>query len=173
VTPFVQLDWITRFPKAKKLVGYAGLGASVHLSGKTHRGGRITKQGRRDLRWIMIQAAWIAVEKHPFWKARFETLAYRIGRLKAIVAIVRKLLVVVWHVLTERVADRNADPEMVAFKLMLWSWKLDKNKRSGLTTRQFVRYHLLRLSLGHDLTHIKRTSKTYGLALKPELDPVS
>jgi transposase len=27
---------ITRFPSAKKLVGYAGLGASVHDSGETH-----------------------------------------------------------------------------------------------------------------------------------------
>src|SRR5574342_83988 len=39
---------ITRFESAKHLVGYAGLGASVHDSGQTHRGGRITKQGRKD-----------------------------------------------------------------------------------------------------------------------------
>ena len=32
---------ITRFPSAKHLVGYAGLGASVHQSGETDRGGRI------------------------------------------------------------------------------------------------------------------------------------
>jgi transposase len=38
---------ISRFPSPKKLVGYAGLGASVHDSGKTHRTGRITKQGRK------------------------------------------------------------------------------------------------------------------------------
>ena len=32
-----------RFPTAKKLVGYAGLGAKVHSSGQTHRTGGITK----------------------------------------------------------------------------------------------------------------------------------
>ena len=41
---------ITRFPSSKQLVGYAGLGAGVHDSGKSHRDKGITKQGRRDLR---------------------------------------------------------------------------------------------------------------------------
>ncbi len=56
---------ITRFPSAKHLVGYAGLGASVHQSGETSRGGRITKEGRSDLRGVMVEAAWVAVEHHP------------------------------------------------------------------------------------------------------------
>src|SRR5512133_2539012 len=36
---------IMRFPTPKKLVGYAGLGASVHDSGESHSTGRITKAG--------------------------------------------------------------------------------------------------------------------------------
>jgi transposase len=56
---------ITRFSCAKKLVGYAGLGASVHDSGETHQGGHMTKEGRRDLRGVMVEAAWVAVEQHP------------------------------------------------------------------------------------------------------------
>lgn len=86
---------ITRFSSAKKLVGYAGLGASVHDSGETHQGGHITKEGRRDLRGVMVEAAWVAVEHHPHWKAQFERLTRRIGKQKAIVAIARKLLVTV------------------------------------------------------------------------------
>ena len=35
---------VTRFPSAKHLVGYSGLGASVHPSGQTRRTGGITKQ---------------------------------------------------------------------------------------------------------------------------------
>jgi transposase len=42
---------VTRLGAAQQLVGYAGLGAGVHSSGKTHRTGRITKEGRRELRW--------------------------------------------------------------------------------------------------------------------------
>jgi len=85
-------------------------------------------------------------------------------------------LVVIWHVLTERAADHHADPDMVDFKLMTWSWKLTDEQRGGLTTRQFVRYQLLRLGLGHDLTHVIRGGGKYLIAppdevlkLKPEL----
>ena len=84
---------ISRFPSAKHLLGYAGLGASVHQSGETNRGGPITKQGRSDLRGIMVEAAWVAVEHHPHWQAQFERLAARIGNEMPIVAIARKLLV--------------------------------------------------------------------------------
>jgi transposase len=59
---------ITRFGSAKQLVGYAGLGAGVHASGKTHRDKAITKQGRRDLRYVMVEAARVAVQTHPYWK---------------------------------------------------------------------------------------------------------
>ncbi len=52
---------IQRFSRAPQLVGYAGLGARVHDSADKHRGGGITKQGRRDLRGAMVEAAWIAV----------------------------------------------------------------------------------------------------------------
>ena len=156
MTALAAIGDITRFPSAKHLVGYAGLGASVHASGKTHRTGRITKQGRRELRWVLVQAAWIAVNTHPHWKEQYQRLARRKPANKATVAIARKLLVVVWHVLTECMADRKADEEMVAFKLMMWAWKLGKERRAGLTTPQFVRAGLMRLEMGEDLTHIIR-----------------
>src|SRR4029450_10576281 len=96
---------VTRFPTAKKLVGYAGLGAGVHDSGKTHRDKGITKQGRRDLRYVLIEAARTAVQTHPSWKRTFAQLAKRIGEHKAVVAIARKLLIVIWHVLMAKSAD--------------------------------------------------------------------
>jgi transposase len=37
---------IARFPSAKYLVGYAGLGARIHASGQVQRTGGITKEGR-------------------------------------------------------------------------------------------------------------------------------
>jgi transposase len=166
---------ITRFPHAKNLIGYAGLGSSVHDSGQTHHSGRITKQGRKELRWALVEAAWIAVDTHPHWKEQFQKLNRRMKSCKAIVAIARKLLVVIWHVMTERVADRKADPDMVAFKLMTWSWKLNDLQRGGLTARQFVRYCLMQLQLGENLTHVRRAgqrpiaSVEEVLALRPEL----
>jgi len=101
---------ITRFPSAKKLVGYAGLGAGVHDSGKTHRDKGITKQGRRELRYVLIEAARAAAQSHPYWKRAFAQLEQRIGEPKAVVAIARKLLIIVWHVLMAKSADRQQMP---------------------------------------------------------------
>lgn len=169
---------ISRFPTAKHLVGYAGLGAGVHDSGQSHRDGHISKQGRRDLRRVLIEAAWSAVNTHPYWKHEFARLCRHKPQGVAIVAIARKLLVAVWHVLAERAADRHADPAMVAFKLMRWSWRLSEEQRGGLTSRQFIRLGLLRLQIGHDLKDLTYGGKPRGLApvdeilaLFPELAP--
>jgi transposase len=96
LTLLAAIGDITRFPSAKKLVGYSGLGASVHASGQTQRTGPITKQGRREVRTVLVEAAWSAVEHHAFWKAEFARLVPSLGKGKAMVAIARKLLVVVW-----------------------------------------------------------------------------
>jgi transposase len=160
---------ITRFPSAKQLVGYAGLGAGVHDSGKTHRDKGITKQGRRELRYVLIEAARAAVQSHPYWKRAFAQLEKRIGEPKAIVAIARKLLIVVWHVLIAQSADRQADAEQVAFKLMVWAWKLSDEQRGGLSSRQFIRAQLIRLGLGAELTHITRGGTRRPLATSEEV----
>jgi len=39
---------IQRFPTSKQLVGYSGLGASLHQSGQANYSGSITKQGARN-----------------------------------------------------------------------------------------------------------------------------
>ena len=176
MTVLAAIGDITRFSSAKELVGYAGLGAGVHDSGQTHQGKGITKQGRRELRKVLVESAWAAVNSHPYWKTQFARLERRKPKSKAIVAIARHLLIAVFHVLTERAADKNAIPEMVACKLMVWSWKLSDQERSGLSSRQFIRYHLMRLKLGHDLPYLvtgKGTKRAIAspdevLALKPE-----
>jgi len=154
MTILSAIGQIERFASAKKLVGYAGLGGRVHSSGNTYRTGAITKQGRKELRAAMVEAAWPAVRSHPHWQAEFERLRYRIGDKKAIVAIARKLLVVVWHVLTKKEADRYAHPEKVAAKMQLYAWQLGPDLRDTLTPGQFTRSQLLILDLGHDLTAI-------------------
>jgi transposase len=88
ITILSAIGDIARFPTAKQLVGYAGLGARVHASGMTFATGRITKSGRKDLRWAMVQVARHAVLDQP----EYERLAKRIGERKAIVAVARKLL---------------------------------------------------------------------------------
>jgi len=146
---------IQRFPTSKQLVGYSGLGASLHQSGETNYSGHMTKQGRRELRFALVEAAWTAISSSPYWREQYQKLSHRMPANKAIVTIARRLLVAAWHVLTERATDRRADPDNVAAKLMVWSWKLNDLQRGGLTSRQFVRYGLMRLKIGQEIAHIK------------------
>lgn len=56
-----EIGDIRRFPNYKKLISWAGLAPSLYQSGNVERHGRITKQGSRMLRWIMVEAARVAV----------------------------------------------------------------------------------------------------------------
>ena len=142
---------IQRFPHAKQLVGYSGLGASVHASGQTYRTGGITQQGRREIRAIMVEVAWVAVEHSPHWKSVFQRLEVRIGRQKAIVAVARKLLVVVWHVLIDSQVDQHGEVESIARKFMTWGTQDRTATRQGLSRRAFVRQKLEQLGAGQEL----------------------
>lgn len=155
---------ITRFPSAKHLVGYAGLGASVHQSGETDRGGRITKQGRSDLRGVMVEAAWVAVEHHPHWKAQFERLAARIGKQKAIVAIARKLLVVIWHVLSQQEADCHAQVEAVTRKLLHWISQTGTTPGKRRDRLLLLYGYLDQLGLSEEVEQVTYHGSTYRLS---------
>lgn len=158
---------IQRFPHAKQLVGYSGLGASVHASGQTYRTGSITKQGRRELRAALVEAAWAAVEHAPYWRPVFDRLAHRIGRQKAIVAIARKVLVVVWHVLTEHQVDRHGDIQQVARKFMNWGTQGRTATHQGLSRAAFVRKQLDHLGLGTSLEAFEYNGQKYVIPPSP------
>jgi hypothetical protein len=163
---------ISRFPTAKHLVGYAGLGVRVHDSGDTHWSGRITKQGRRDLRYAMIQAANNAID-HPKWRKKLARLEPRIGRNKAIVAIARKLLVIVWHVLTKEVADRHAVPVDVAKSFFRLAYRMGVRHLKGESALTFTRRNLDRLRLGQELTVLPWGSKQFKLPPSSLAPPTS
>ncbi len=163
LTLLAAIGDITRFASAKKLVGYSGLGAGVHASGQTYQTGQITKQGRRELRTSMIEAAWVAVEYYPYWKAQFERLTGSIGKRKAIVAIARKLLVAVWHVLTEQVADCHADPNRVAGTFLRWTRQKRLATSPRLEQRAFVRQMLDQVGLGAAVEQFRYGSQVYVL----------
>ena len=164
ITILAAIGDITRFPTAKKLVGYTGLGTRVHDSGMTHNTGRITKAGRKDLRRAMVNAANHAIEHHPHWKKEFERLEPHLGRSKAVVAIARKLLVAVWHVLSEKTADRFADPDNVARSFFAHAYRVGvRNLPEGQSALAFTREQLDRLGIGKGLQEIPWGSKRHKL----------
>jgi transposase len=173
ITVWAAIGTIQRFEDPQHLVGYAGLGTRVHDSGMSTRTGRITKAGRRDLRVVLIEAAQVAANHHPHWKAELARLQPRLGRNKAIVAIARKLLVAVWYILAQHKTDRFAQPEAIAQKFLKFAYQLGKeNRPKGQSASQFVRQHLDALHLGSDLTNIAWGTKK-PIPLPPSKNKVS
>lgn len=90
------------FENSGKLAGWAGLRPRNDESAGKLKSKAVTK-GNKYLRRIMVQCAWAASRtKESFFKAKFEQLCIRKSRKKALIAIARKLLVVVWYVLNEK-----------------------------------------------------------------------
>ena len=167
---------IQRFPSARKLVGYAGFGAGVEDSGQKHRDKGITKFGRKELRWALVEAAWQAIRSNPRLRADYDQLCKRKLPNQAIVAIARKLLVTLWYVLSRQESYDHFTDEDLAYKMLTWAWHMDKSALHGMTNQQFAKYGLLQLGRGENLTRIVKggqprriAPKEEVLALKPEL----
>jgi transposase len=96
-----EIGDIRRFPSAKKLSSYAGLVPSTSQSAHHRWHGSITKQGNRYLRWAMVEAAQKAFKKDPRLAFFYRKLKKEKGSAKARVAVARKLLVIVYHVLKD------------------------------------------------------------------------
>lgn len=99
VGPVVSLAFVLtlgtarRFRRGKQVASYLGLNPSERSSGGTQRFGHISKQGNRMMRWLLVEAAWMAVRKDPELQRVYRRLAFRRGRKIAAVAVARKLAV--------------------------------------------------------------------------------
>ncbi len=161
---------VHRFASADKLVGYSGIGAGIHDSGQEHIEKPITKSGRKELRWVMVEAAWRAVRMSAYWKEQYEKFFHRMRReSQAIVVVARKLLVAVWHVLSQEETDERASEEDLAYKMLLWSWSLSEEARQGLTYKQFAKYALMRLGVQTDITRFVRGKVPRRIASRQEV----
>ena len=84
-----EIGDINRFPNHEKLVSYAGLCPSIRQSGEKEIRGRITKQGSKLLRWILVQCANAAVRNDEYLR-NFYLRIRRESHNVAIVATARK-----------------------------------------------------------------------------------
>ena len=133
MTLLSELHGFRRFTSARHLMGYLGLGTSVHASADTLHRGRITRAGNAHVRRVLVEAAWnyqhaptVSTtlrrrrQGQPAWAVaiadkalvrlhrRFVALQRR-GKPynKAVVAVARELVGFIWAVLY-RDAERQA-----------------------------------------------------------------
>ena len=91
---------IGRFPDKKKLAAYFGVVPSTYQSGDTSRNGRITKQGRAEARWLIIEAAEILRRSPGPMRSLYSRIQRKRNHNVAVVAVARKLVELVHHLLT-------------------------------------------------------------------------
>jgi len=82
-----------RFGCGKQIASYLGLVPSEESSGDRRQLGPISKQGNSLLRFLLVEAAQVAVRSDSEWRGRFFHLAMRRGRKIAKVAMARRLAV--------------------------------------------------------------------------------
>lgn len=103
-TAFVgEVGDIRRFSSGDRLAGFTGLTPKVHQSGEKAKLGHITKRGSHRLRWVMIQAANVAVQKDRTLKKMYLRLMPRIGHQKAIVAVARRMVTYLYVMLKHNI----------------------------------------------------------------------
>jgi transposase len=92
------------FATAAALAGWLGLRPrNEESAGKIKS--RKTMHGNKYLRVILVQCAWAAIrEKGSRFKEKYNLLRKRMGKQKALIAIARKLVLIIWNVLSKKEA---------------------------------------------------------------------
>ena len=92
-----------RFPTAGHLVSWAKLSPRTIQSGATSRSGR-TGKGNPYLKGVLGEAAAAAARTDTFLGERYRRIVKRRGKLKALVAVARSILVIIWQLLADPTA---------------------------------------------------------------------
>jgi len=120
---------ISRFSSDKRLVSWAGLAPGVQQSGDKTVHGRITRQGNRLVRWVMVQAAQTARLHDERFKEFYEKYSKRKGNQKAVVAVAHEMLRIVYFMLKRNEPYRGEKRDL--------SWrKLNSLERKGIVGLQ-------------------------------------
>jgi hypothetical protein len=102
---------MTQFPTAGHVVSWAKLSPRTIQSGTRSRSAK-TGKGNAYLKRALADAAASVSRTDTFLGERYRRIMKRRGKLKAIVAVARSILVITWHLLadpTARFHDLGAD----------------------------------------------------------------
>ena len=129
---------MAQFPTPGHLVSWAKISPRTVQSGPRSRGAK-TGKGNPYLKGVLGEAAASVIGTDTFLGARYRRLVKRMGKLKALVAIARSILVIVWHLLNDpsaRFVDLGAD---------FYERRIDKDRKTRDLVRQLA-------ALGHQVT---------------------
>lgn len=109
LTLLAEIGDIRDFPSGEKLASWLGLVPRVAQSADTLRTGSITKRGSVHARWILTEVALAAARARTNQlRDFFERKKAALGAGKTIVALARKIALVIWHLLTHDEVYKDA-----------------------------------------------------------------
>ncbi len=97
-----RIGEIGRFPTPRSLANYWGLTPRCGSSGETERLGSITKEGSSLARYLLGQMVIHVLRKDATMREWFRRIKGRRGAKIARVAVMRRLTVIFWHMLTRQ-----------------------------------------------------------------------
>ena len=93
---------MSRFPTAGRLCSWAKFSPGINSSAGKTKGNGSTGHGNRYLARVLGEAAVVAGRTDTFLGERYRRIARRRGKKRAIVAVGRSILVIVWHLLADQ-----------------------------------------------------------------------
>lgn len=139
-----EIGDIERFDSAKKLCSYAGLVPILEESNKKRKQKGITKAGRQKLRYFVTFAVLNAVKSSKTLKEFYQRISKKGNKLRAIVATGRKLLTIIYHVLTKNEPFRELKKNLYDSKIKSWKKALEINEsKLNEIMKKFIQKEIL------------------------------
>ncbi|MFQ5782182.1 MAG: IS110 family transposase [Nitrosopumilus sp.] len=112
-----EIGDIARFATPRKLVSWSGLCPTVHQSGDSLYHGRMKKDANKRVKWVMIQAANVAVRCDERMKSFYVRICKRHGHAVALTHVANKMMTIMWHMLTTKTQYMQQNTKLYQKKL--------------------------------------------------------
>lgn len=115
----------SRFSSPAQVANYIGFVPRIDCSGETNRYGHITKEGCRAVRAVILQATWslIRCKEGGRLKEKFFLLSERRGKTRSAVALARRMVGLMWILVTRREYYADASKQKLERKFRQYGLK--------------------------------------------------
>jgi len=115
----------SRFAGPAQVANYIGFVPRIDCSGETNRYGHITQEGCQAVRGVILQAAWsvIRCKEGGRLKEKFFLLSQRRGKTRSAVALARRMVGLMWILVTRREYYADASKQMLEKKFRRYGLK--------------------------------------------------
>lgn len=91
-----------RFERSEEICAYVGLAPITSQSGQSKAKARLQHAGQRYLRSVLVECAWVLVRDEVYYRKIYNKILSNTNLpQKAIVAVARRLLVIMWRIAVE------------------------------------------------------------------------